>query len=224
MKVTKFEKNFLWAAFIEQWINALIKWFKKRGVAVLQTFQIERYIMTDVRFERISRAYVQNIMRHAKTTEFSSSYNQMLTAWNNLNLKFRMQISESTLNITLKFFFDFLNFKIIIWMKMTFRRFNNASYVNNINMTSKNRQVTNKQNWKWQNRFSQQSVNYDLFSYVSWSQDYIFYQFKNSAYQNYQQQYQQYRQSFNFEQNQSQDQFQQWQFVSIVLSFARQFL
>ena len=88
MKMTKFEKNFLRTVFIEQWINAFIKRFKKRDVAALQTLQTERYIMNDVRSERTSRVYVQNIMKHVKAAEFSSSYNQMFTAWNNLNLKF----------------------------------------------------------------------------------------------------------------------------------------
>ena len=190
MKMTKFEKNLFRAAFIEQWINAFIKRFKKRDVAALQALQTERYIMKNVRSERTFRAYVQDIMRHVKTIEFSFLYNQMLIVWNNLNLKFRMQIFESTVNIIFKFFFDFLNSKAIIWAEMTSKR-SNINYVNNMSMINKNRQITNKQNQnrERQNRFSQQSVNHDLFSYASWPQNYIFYQFKNFTYQNYQQQY-----------------------------------
>ena len=155
--------------------------------------QIERYIMSNVRFKRTFRVYVQNIMRHAKAAKFFFSYNQMFIVWNNLNLKFRMQIFESIVNITLKFFFDLLNSKVIIWMKITFKRFNNVNYINNMSMINKNCQVTNKQNREWQNRFFQQFVNYDFsfqqYFYTSWSQDYIFYQFRNFVYQKYQQQY-----------------------------------
>ena len=134
----KLKKNLLRGVTVDQWISVFIKRFKKRNIIALQALQFENYIITDVRFGRIFRAYVQNIMKHAKTIEFTFSYNQMLIAWNNLNMKFRVHIFESTIMTSLNFFFDALNLKIIIWQKMTVKRFDFYN-VNNLNMTSRNR-------------------------------------------------------------------------------------
>ena len=43
---------------------------KKKNIVVLQNLQNEKYIMTNVRNDKIFRIYVQNIMKHVKTTIF----------------------------------------------------------------------------------------------------------------------------------------------------------
>ena len=114
IELTKLEKNLLRNANLDMWSFALIRRFKERDAAALIALQTKKYIMTNARNERISRTYVQDIIRHAKTSKFISIYNQLLMTWNNLDLEFRMQISKPTTSITLNSFFEALNFKVII--------------------------------------------------------------------------------------------------------------
>ena len=39
---------------------------------------VEKYIMIDVRDDKTSRTYIQNIIRHVKILEFIFIYNQLL--------------------------------------------------------------------------------------------------------------------------------------------------
>lgn len=75
IKLFEMKKNLLRDATMKQWIIVLIKRFKKRNAIALQSLQLKRYIMTNARFDKTSRTYVQNIMRKFKATEFTSMYN-----------------------------------------------------------------------------------------------------------------------------------------------------
>lgn len=86
--------------------------------------QAERYTMADAQNGRTPRAYVQDIIRHAKAAEFSSVYNQLTMAWNNLELDFRAHIPEPKLNTTLSIFLESLDEKANIWQQIAAKRAN----------------------------------------------------------------------------------------------------
>ena len=96
------------------WYEFLIVRFKKRTFAALSRLQRERYIMTNVRQQKNSRLFAQNIFRYAKATEMCSTYNQISIAWNTLNWELRRDILESNAYIIIKFFLDQLNSKFNI--------------------------------------------------------------------------------------------------------------
>ena len=188
-KLSSLKKKFLRNVIVDQWCETLIQRFKKRDASALKKFQVSFYTFIDVRNDKTPRAYVQNIFRHARAVDYNFTYHQLLNAWNDLDLKFRMQISEFIFEIQLNIFFDTLDSKITIWMKMTVKRLNAEDSID-FNVDKSNRLI-NKQNRERFDDFSQQSdVNdFSFFQYWFFS-SYIFYQFQNSAYQNQKYQYQ----------------------------------
>ena len=88
-KLIKIEKNFFREANIERWYVHLVKRFKKRISTALKKLQIEIYIYVDVRRDRKSRSYMQDIFRHVRAANFSSVFYQCIIAWSNLKLDFR---------------------------------------------------------------------------------------------------------------------------------------
>ena len=130
---------------------------------------------------------MQDIFRHAKTTNYFFVYHQCIIAWNNLKLNFRTQISKSSIDITLSNFLSQFNAKKSIWMNQAAKHrdndFNNSNFSNTANKSNR----LNKSNRKRQNDFNQQFFVFDfqssVFTYWS-SSNYNFYQYKYSAYQN----------------------------------------
>ena len=88
-ELIELKKNFLRDVFVKQWCNTLIKRFKKRVVIALKNLQNERYIFVDVRNDKTSRVYVQNVLRHVKTTNYFFTYHQLFNVWNNFELVLR---------------------------------------------------------------------------------------------------------------------------------------
>ena len=78
--LTLFElkKNLLRIASLITWYQILIKSFKKRATQTLQSLQKKRYIMSNVKQQRNSRMYAQNIFRHVKVVEFEFIFNQLI--------------------------------------------------------------------------------------------------------------------------------------------------
>ena len=187
LKLNETEKNMFRDASMNQWCRDLIRRFKKRDSQTLKNLQIEKYIMQNVRNDKTSKTYVQNIMRHSRIVEFNSIYNQLIMTWNNLNFNFKMQISESITTTIFISFFDSLDVKTSIWQKMIAHRFiQHAS--SSSDQIDKQRQI-NKQNRERQNDYQQQSdvddFQFFYFSYEYWSSpDYNSYQYQNSTFQN----------------------------------------
>ena len=73
-KFTEIEKNFFKKTTIERWCTHLIKRFKKKNFVALKKLQIEFYIYVDVRRERKSRVYMQNILRYFRTSRLESFF------------------------------------------------------------------------------------------------------------------------------------------------------
>ena len=120
-KFIEIEKNFFRKINIERWCVHFIKRFKKQTSTVLKKLQTEIYIYVDIRRDRKSRFYMQDILRHVKTANFSSVFHQCIIVWSNLELNFRAQISESSKNIILSIFLSQLDAKKSVWMNMTVR-------------------------------------------------------------------------------------------------------
>ena len=161
---------------------------------------------------------MQDILRHARATDFSSVFHQCTIAWSNLELNFRAQISESSKNIILFIFLSQLDAKKSVWMNMTARyreQNNNFDQDFNNNVDRSNR--SNKQNRAKNVDFNQQFyVNSFNQAYMWSSSNYNFYQYRNSIYQI----------QSNYQFRQSTESYQQKSFdsLSIVLSIARQSL
>ena len=153
----------------------------------MKKFQISFFIFVEVRFDKTSRVYVQNILRHSRIVDYNFIYHQLLNAWNDFELKMRMQISEFIFDIQLNIFLDLLNSKITIWTKIIVKRAENNFDINNVDKT--NRSI-NKQNRR-QDDFQQFDV-YDFqFLQNFWFfSNYTSYHFQNSVYQNQKYQYQ----------------------------------
>ena len=73
------------------------------------------------------------MLRHVKVAEMTSMYNQLTIVWNNIDVKFRRDIFESTVVISLFSFLNQLNSKISIWFELTRnQRSDNLSRFNKI--------------------------------------------------------------------------------------------
>ena len=93
------KKNLLKDVIVDQWCETLIQRFKKRDVTVLKKFQNSFFIFVDVRFDKTSRVYVQNILCHFRIIDYNFIYHQLLNVWNDFELKMRMQVSKSIFDI-----------------------------------------------------------------------------------------------------------------------------
>ena len=162
-KIQLFKKNLLKNVIVNQWCEILIQRFKKRDVTILKKLQFSIYIFIDVRNDKTSRVYVQNIFRHVKTFNYDFTYHQLFNVWNDFELKFRVQISKFIFDIQLNIFFELLNSKITIWMKMIFKRSNVEIKNFDINNVDKSNRLMNKQNRERQNDFFQQFDVNDFF-------------------------------------------------------------
>ena len=56
----------------------MIRRFKKREIVVLKKFQFFFYIFVDVRNDKTSRVYVQDILRHFRAIDYDFIYHQLL--------------------------------------------------------------------------------------------------------------------------------------------------
>lgn len=163
-EVSELEKDLLRGASLDQWCIALTRRFKVRSSKALLSFQNEKYTMADARSGKTPRSYIQQVIRHAKNADFASPYHQMLMAWNNLDLEFKMQISEPRVDTSWSSFVDTLDSKASIWQEM--------ADLKSSRQASKARQ-TNKQQHQ---RGRQEGPS---------GPRYTSYQFQNPAYQQY---------------------------------------
>ena len=193
---------------LDDWYRYFIRRFKKRIFTALIKFQSQRYTMTNARDQKNSRVFVQNIYRHFKIVEFDFVFNQNMMTWNNMNWKFRRDISESIATTSKQIFFDQLNNKAEIWYDMTkhFDRDQQISFFSNVD----NRKIqNNKQNFDKQKNRTKKRFDYNQSDYYSQYRFDYYYFFKsfNSIYQ--------------YQNKSSNDDRQQSQFR---LSFAKLFL
>ena len=69
-ELIELKKFFFRDVSIDQWCFVLIKRFKKRTIVAMKNLQNERFIYVDIRNDKTSRVYVQNVLRYVKATEY----------------------------------------------------------------------------------------------------------------------------------------------------------
>ncbi len=74
--------------------------------------------MADAYKGKSPRVFAQELFRHAKAAEMTSVYNQLVVAWNNLDLEFRMHVPEPQPNTTMAQFLELLDSKTSLWGEM----------------------------------------------------------------------------------------------------------
>ena len=109
-ELSDLEKDLLRDAFMERWYQVIDKRFREKGSEAQKVLDRCLYTLQDARSERTPRAYVQNIIRHVKTTGLSL-YNQLLLAYTKMHYKFRVHLSESSVSTSLSVFLEQLDFK-----------------------------------------------------------------------------------------------------------------
>ena len=161
-------KKILREIILNIWYIYFLRRFKSRASVALTALQKKSYIIIDVKNDRISKTYVQSILRHARFAEFTSSFNQMTLIWNKLNIEFRVHIFEFKSITDFNIFLDQLDEKIDIWHDLTVarQRFDEKkeNFFDNINVDKNNRSISKQQRQNRQNEFFQSSDRFASFS------------------------------------------------------------
>ena len=88
IKLSNLKKKILRNVFLNNWYEALIIKFKERVSQILFRLQKKRYSIFNVKKQRNSRLYVQNIFKYVKIVEIKFVFNQIIMIWNNFDWKF----------------------------------------------------------------------------------------------------------------------------------------
>lgn len=88
IELSETEKALLRRADLVAWYKTLIARFKQRTPLVLKSLQKSRYTMANAKEKKDPRQFVQDIVRHARAAQIDSVYNQLSTAWQNLDWQF----------------------------------------------------------------------------------------------------------------------------------------
>ena len=192
----------------KDWIKKLKLRFKFNHSVVIDALVFERYILVDVRNDRKSFNYVQQIVSHVMNANFQNTHQQLTWTWKNLDFNLKRDISTSNDITSLTNFLHLIENRKKVWQKL---------YTRDKNRDDRNRRSNNRQ----MNKSNRQDSNLDdhlSFDDVYASQSQYFfanwYYNSNSIYQN---QNSQSRQSFE-------DYAQQRAQFAIVLSIAKQSL
>ena len=109
-ELTELEKDLLRDATMEHWYATITKRFKEKGPEAQDALDRCSYSLQDAKNGRTPRAYVQDIIRHAKATGLPL-YNQLLLAYTKMHFKFRVHLTEPSATTTLSSFLDQLDTK-----------------------------------------------------------------------------------------------------------------
>ena len=195
--------------FLENdWIKKFKLRFKFNHNAIIDALVFERYTLIDVRNDRESSNYVQQIVNHVMNVNFQNTHQQFTWTWKNFDFSLKRDISTSNDITSLTNFLHLIENKKKIWQKFYTRDENRDDRDRRFN----NRQINkfNRQNSNRDNHLSFDDVyaSQSQYSFADW------YYNPNSIYQN---QNFQSRQSFE---NYAQQRVQ----FAIVLSTAKQSL
>ena len=108
----------------KKWINSLKKRFKFNQFVVINSLIAKRFFIVDVRNDRESFNYVQQIVNYVKDVNFDIIYHQLIWTWRNLDSKLKRNIDAFTETITLTQFFEKIEIKKKIWQNV-YRNRNN---------------------------------------------------------------------------------------------------
>ena len=119
--------------FEKKWINKLKKRFKSNYVIVINFLITKRYIIFNVRNERKSFDYVQQIVNYVKNVNFQNIQQQLTWTWKNFNVDLKRDISTfNVIIIFIKFLTSIKNKKKYDKNFMTLRMKENAIIVTSI--------------------------------------------------------------------------------------------
>ena len=110
-RLIKLKKN------VEEWVKVLFKKFRQSFSTVMITVIRKKYTMNDAKRRKESIEYAQIIIRVVKSAKMSV-YNQIYLIYNELNLKFRRDLSISLKFIDMNSFISKLNVKKEIWWEL----------------------------------------------------------------------------------------------------------
>ena len=195
--------------FLEKdWIKKFKLRFKLNHFAVIDALVFERYILVDVRSDRESSSYVQQIVSHVMNANFQNTHQQFIWAWKNLDFSLKRDISTSNDITSLTNFLHLIENKKKVWQKL---------YTRDENRDDRDRRSNNRQISKSNRQDSNRDDHLSFDDVYAFQFQYFFadwYYNSNSAYQN---QNSQSRQSFE-------DYAQQRAQFAIVLSIIKQSL
>ena len=104
--------------FNKNWIIMLRKRFKFNQSTIINVLIIERYFISNVRNNRKSVNYVQQMINHAKNVNFNNTFHQIIWVWRNLNSELKRNIFVFIEHTTLSQFLQLIKDKKKMWQEM----------------------------------------------------------------------------------------------------------
>ena len=99
------ERDYLRICPFEALTFQLIKCFKKQAAVALQAITTSRFTLADIQARKTLQAFTQEMVHNAKAAEMTSTYNQLLSMWNRLNILIQTQIPMPEASMTFQQFF-----------------------------------------------------------------------------------------------------------------------
>ena len=199
----------------KDWIKKFKLRFKSNHFVVINVFIVERYTIIDVRNERESFDYIQQIVSHAMNVNFQNTHQQLIWIWKNLDSSLKRDISTSSEIISLINFLNIMKNRKKVWQKVYTREDDRDDRINDRRFSRQISKFISRQN---DNRDDYQSFD-DFYAFYFYYFFFDYYSDQNSIYNNQKYQYRNYDRQSNDVKN------QQTIFVSTFNLFvARQFL
>lgn len=107
---------------VEEWCSAITKRFKESTGVALHHLTSEKYSLHDARTRREPAAYVQAILRHAKSANIDSVENQLTFAYQGIAAELRAFVDPPTSTSTIASFIQILEMKKDTWFEMNSHR------------------------------------------------------------------------------------------------------
>jgi len=101
--------------FLKDWIHELTSWFKISSSETMKTLLKKKYSVNDVINDQDLMTYIQTVVQHRKSAELFF-YNQILFAWQNLDLTLQLHISKLIIVTMKSQFIDSLLDKKEMWI------------------------------------------------------------------------------------------------------------
>ena len=175
---------------VEEWCSAIIKRFKEATGVALHNLTTEKYSVHDARTRREPAAYVQTILRHAKSANIDNAENQLTFAYQGIAAELRAFVDPPTSTTTVASFIQTLELKKDTWFEMNHRQAlnpvrptqgrQNQQNAGGYRNPFPNQQPRPYQPYQSQQAFGQQGFGYQAFPYRPYN---------SNAYSNQQQPY-----------------------------------
>ena len=112
---------------VDEWVQVLLKRFKKTTFLIMTTIIITRYIMKDARRKREFIKYALIIIKTIKTIDMSI-FNQITLIYNEIELKFRRDLSKSSKSFIMNSCLQKLKKIKKLWWNMIFVKQRSINY------------------------------------------------------------------------------------------------